>query len=65
MTLGDARCATRLCHVVRQAPLGAATLADDDLRVDFSAVTTPRDTLPSLRPARRERPRTAASRRLA
>lgn len=38
-----ARCDTRLCHVVRQAPFGQATLADDDLSVDFSAVTTPRD----------------------
>jgi len=46
--LGDgrhlfARCATRLCHIVRRSPFGAATLADDDVRVDFSAVTTPRD----------------------
>jgi len=46
--LGDgrhlyARCATRLCHIVRKAPFGAATLVDDDVRIDFSAVTTPRD----------------------
>lgn len=46
--LGDgthlfARCATRLCHIVRRAPFGAATLADEDVRVDFAAVTTPRD----------------------
>ncbi len=46
--LGDgrhlyARCATRLCHVIRKAPFGAATLADEDVRVDFSEVTTPRD----------------------
>jgi len=46
--LGDgrhlyARCATRLCHILRRAPFGAATLADDDVRVDFSAVTTPHD----------------------
>lgn len=46
--LGDgrhlfARCATRLCHIVRKAPFGVATLADDDVRVDFSAVTTPKD----------------------
>jgi glutamine amidotransferase len=46
--LGDgrhlyARCATKLWHIVRKAPFGHATLADDDVRVDFSAVTTPRD----------------------
>ena len=38
-----ARCATRLCYVVRRAPFKPATLADDDLTVDFSEVTTPRD----------------------
>ena len=38
-----ARCATKLCHIIRRAPFGAATLADDDVRVDFSAVTTPTD----------------------
>jgi len=46
--LGDgthlyARCATRLCHIVRCAPFGPATLADDEVRVDFAAVTTPHD----------------------
>ncbi|MDI1476982.1 class II glutamine amidotransferase [Polyangium sp. y55x31] len=46
--LGDgrhlfARCGTRLCYIIRQAPFGLAHLADDDLAVDFSAVTTPRD----------------------
>jgi glutamine amidotransferase len=46
--LGDgdflyARCDTRLCYIVRQAPFGRATLADDDVSVDFAAVTTPRD----------------------
>lgn len=46
--LGDgrhlfARCATRLCYIVRKAPFGVATLVDDDVRVDFSAVTTPKD----------------------
>jgi predicted glutamine amidotransferase len=46
--LGDgtylfARCATRLCHLVRKAPFGRATLADDEVRVDFAEVTTPRD----------------------
>jgi len=46
--LGDgrqmfARCATKLCYIVRKAPFRRATLADDDLSVDFAAVTTPRD----------------------
>lgn len=46
--LGDgrhlfARCATRLSYIIRKAPFGIATLADDDVRIDFSTVTTPRD----------------------
>ena len=46
--LGDgrhlfARCATKLCFLVRKAPFQKATLADDDLRVDFADVTTPND----------------------
>jgi predicted glutamine amidotransferase len=46
--LGDgrhlyARCGTRLCYLVRKAPFGLATLSDDDVVVDFSTVTTPRD----------------------
>jgi len=46
--LGDgrrlyARCATRLAYIIRKAPFGEATLADQDLRIDFSQVTTPRD----------------------
>lgn len=46
--LGDgaqlfARCATKLCHIVRRAPFKKATLADEDFVVDFSSVTTPRD----------------------
>lgn len=46
--LGDgahlfARCATRLHYIVRKAPFRHATLADDDLVVDFAQVTTPRD----------------------
>ena len=46
--LGDgeqmfARCATKLCYIVRKAPFKKATLADDDLTVDFAEVTTPRD----------------------
>ena len=38
-----ARCSTRLHHIVRQAPFARATLADEDVSVDFAAVTTPRD----------------------
>ncbi len=46
--LGDgrhlyARCATKLCYIVRRAPFGHARLADEDVTVDFSAVTTPAD----------------------
>lgn len=46
--LGDgtqlfARCATKLCYIVRKAPFSTATLADDDLSIDFARVTTPRD----------------------
>jgi predicted glutamine amidotransferase len=46
--LGDgrdlfARCGTRLCYILRKAPFGAAKLVDDDLQIDFSAVTSPRD----------------------
>lgn len=38
-----ARCATKLCYIIRQAPFKKATLSDDDLEVDFAAVTTPKD----------------------
>ncbi len=38
-----AHASTKLHWVVRQHPFGAATLADDDLRVDFAALTTPAD----------------------
>jgi predicted glutamine amidotransferase len=46
--LGDgrhlyARCATKLCYVIRKAPFHQATLADEDLTVDFAEVTTPND----------------------
>jgi predicted glutamine amidotransferase len=34
---------TRLQRITRRAPFGEARLADDDLSVDFAAVTTPRD----------------------
>lgn len=38
-----ARCATRLCFLIRQAPFGPAHLLDDDLTVDFAACTGPGD----------------------
>jgi glutamine amidotransferase len=38
-----ARCATKLCYIIRKAPFKKATLADDDISVDFSEVTTPKD----------------------
>lgn len=46
--LGDgtqlfARCATKLCYIIRKAPFRTATLADEDLSVNFADVTTPRD----------------------
>ncbi|MBI2390004.1 MAG: class II glutamine amidotransferase [Deltaproteobacteria bacterium] len=46
--LGDgralyARTDTKLAHIVRKAPFGKATLADEEVSVDFAEVTTPRD----------------------
>jgi glutamine amidotransferase len=38
-----AHCSTKLCYVVRQYPFDTARLSDEDLSVDFSKVTTPRD----------------------
>jgi predicted glutamine amidotransferase len=38
-----ARCSTKLHHIVRKAPFSKATLCDEDVCVDFSAVTTPKD----------------------
>jgi predicted glutamine amidotransferase len=38
-----AYCGTKLHTITRRAPFTAATLADDDLTVDFSQVTTERD----------------------
>lgn len=38
-----ARCATRLHYIVRKAPFARATLADDELTIDFADVTTPND----------------------
>src|SRR5690606_1214779 len=36
-------CSTKLCYIVRQHPFAAAHLADEDLSVDFSQLTTPDD----------------------
>lgn len=38
-----AHCATRLHYIVRQAPFGRAHLVDQDVSVDFDALTTPND----------------------
>jgi glutamine amidotransferase len=38
-----ARCSTRLHYLIRRAPFRRATLADDEVAVDFAALTTPRD----------------------
>jgi glutamine amidotransferase len=38
-----AHASTKLHWLVRQHPFGAATLADDDLSVDFGALTSPQD----------------------
>ncbi len=48
MLLGDgeqlfARCATKLHYIARKAPFKRATLADEDVSIDFAAVTTPKD----------------------
>lgn len=38
-----AHCSTKLCYIVRQHPFSTAQLRDEDVSVDFSSVTTPRD----------------------
>ena len=38
-----AHCSTKLHYLVRQHPFATASLTDDDLSVDFSAVTTASD----------------------
>ena len=38
-----AHASTHLCHIVRQHPFASATLADDELSVDFAQHTTPQD----------------------
>lgn len=36
-------CSTRLSYIIRKAPFGAAHLKDQDVAVDFGALTTPED----------------------
>lgn len=36
-------CSTNLHYIVRQYPFSQATLADEDIAIDFAAVTTPQD----------------------
>ncbi|VEB43817.1 glucosamine--fructose-6-phosphate aminotransferase [Chromobacterium violaceum] len=36
-------CSTHLHYIIRRAPFNTAHLVDDDVSVDFSTVTTPRD----------------------
>jgi len=48
MTLSDGaalyvHCSTKLCYIVRQYPFVTACLSDEDLTIDFSQVTTPKD----------------------
>lgn len=38
-----AHASTLLFYIIRQAPFGEAQLLDDDVSIDFSAVTTPKD----------------------
>ncbi|UNM97083.1 class II glutamine amidotransferase [Ignatzschineria rhizosphaerae] len=38
-----AHSSTLLHYIIRQAPFGEATLLDDDVNIDFAAVTTPKD----------------------
>lgn len=38
-----AHCSTRLSYIIRQAPFGAARLKDQDVAVDFGALTTSDD----------------------
>jgi glutamine amidotransferase len=38
-----AHCTDRLCYILRHAPFAQAHLIDDDVTVDFNALTTPDD----------------------
>lgn len=61
MLLSDSRslychCGRRLCYLTRRAPFGAATLLDEDWRVDFAQETQPTDvvTVVATRPLTRD-----------
>jgi predicted glutamine amidotransferase len=61
MLLSDSRslychCSKRLCYLTRCAPFGAATLIDEDWRVDFAQETLPTDvvTVIATRPLTRD-----------
>ena len=48
LLLGDgdqlfARCSTKLHYLIRKAPFRKATLADEDVSIDFAEMTTPKD----------------------
>jgi predicted glutamine amidotransferase len=47
-----ASCSKKLCYLTRRAPFGKASLIDEDMKVDFSAETTPSDvvTIVATRP---------------
>ena len=53
-----AHCSTCLCMLTRRAPFGAASLVDEDWRVDFAQETTPTDvvTMVATRPLTRDEP---------
>ena len=38
-----AHCVDNLCYILRHAPFAQAHLIDDDVTVDFDALTTPND----------------------
>ncbi|RMF19233.1 MAG: class II glutamine amidotransferase, partial [Gammaproteobacteria bacterium] len=53
MLLSDGRalyafCSTQLHQITRRAPFGKATLADDDISIDFAEHTTPNDVVTVL-----------------
>jgi len=56
-----AHCSTKLSWLVREHPFRAARLADEDLSVDFAAVTTPQDRVAVIvtEPLTRDEPWTA------
>jgi glutamine amidotransferase len=54
-------CSTKLSYLLREHPFRAARLADEDLSVDFAAVTTPSDRVAVVvtEPLTRDEPWTA------